>query len=100
MAAGDSVEAVTPAQMAVDIFDVLETNLMVLFGFLCYLSRYRMMAFWAPRWISLLIRDAPYEKACPARRPPELLKPTLIWTEHSCLLENNDRLSLTLNKAK
>lgn len=27
MAAGDSVEAVTPAHMAVDRFDVLETNL-------------------------------------------------------------------------
>lgn len=44
--------------------------------------------------------DAPYEKACPARRSPELLKPTLIWTVHSSLLKNNDRLSLTLNKAK
>lgn len=49
---------------------------------------------------SLLIRDAPYEKACPVRRPPELLKPTLIRTVHSSLLKNNDRLSLTLNKAK
>lgn len=58
------------------------------------------MAFWAPRWISLLIRDAPYEKACPARRSPELLKPTLIWTVHSSLLKNNDRLRLTLKKAK
>lgn len=27
MAAGDSVEAVTPVHMAVDIFDVLEKNL-------------------------------------------------------------------------
>lgn len=27
MAAGDSVEVVTPAHMAVDLFDVLETNI-------------------------------------------------------------------------
>lgn len=27
MATGDNVEAVTPAHMAVDLFDVLETNL-------------------------------------------------------------------------
>lgn len=49
---------------------------------------------WCPR------RDAPYEETCRAGRPPVLLKSILIWTLHASLLENNDRLSLTLNKAK
>lgn len=62
--------------------------------FLYFLTTTVAKISWGPRM------DVPYEDTCWASRPPELLKAILTWTLHASLLENNDRLSLTLNKAK